>query len=183
MEELREMVNALGPSDKIHWDLALYWIFIINIVVMMMQPEGSAFTTLLGILVLVSAVIDKTYGFGYMFDPGPYSPKQCHEEVFIGTYLIRVAMFVAPLAIAGSTTNPKSRGVAVLAGISGGVYMFTRWYFDQRDITTTAITCSYIGFFMLAARVLWHERLFPVTVHRHIPVTVAGDLATHDIEV
>ncbi|MBN1565819.1 MAG: hypothetical protein JXA10_18395, partial [Anaerolineae bacterium] len=151
---------------------------------MMMQGDGSAFASLICIIILVSVVIDKTFGFGYMLDPGPYTPEVCHEQIFFGTYLIRVAMFVGPLSIAGMTQNPKSRGVAIVAGISGGVYMFARWYYDQRDSPYEDIVCSsYIGFFMLAARVYLGSRFRLGTIYRHIPVTVTGQHSAHKLEV
>lgn len=188
MENFNEMLDLLGLTDQIQWDLALYWIFFINVILLMVQPEGSAFATLLCIVVLVSAVIDKTLAFGYMLDPGAYTPQKYHEEVFIGTYLIRVAMFVGPLTIAGSTKNSKVRGLAILAGISGGAYMFARWFFQQYKSDVKG-RISYldiqfalqdVGLLLLLGRV-WLRYHF--TVNRDIPVTVSGNIASDDIEI
>ncbi len=188
MENFNEMVKLLGLTDQIQWDFALYWLFFINVILLMVQPEGSAFATMLGIAVLVSAVIDKTFAFGYMLDPGAYTPQKYHEEVFIGTYLVRVAMFVGPLTVAGSTKDPKVRGLAIIAGISGGVYMFARWFFQQYKSDVKG-RISYldiqfalqdVGLLLLLGRV-WLRHHF--TVNRNIPVTVLGNVASDDVEI
>jgi hypothetical protein len=191
MDTLKPMIDALWLTNEPMWDLALYWLFILNIALLMMQGEGQALASLLLMIVLVSIVIDKTWGFGYMLDPGPYTPVKCHEEIFFGTYLIRVAMFVFPLMIAGMTHNPKSRGVGILAGISGGIYMFGRWYMEQRNSTSTALFCAYLfsgqflmqnaGMVLIVARIALRRRLG--FVNRNVPVAVFSDFGANDVEV
>jgi hypothetical protein len=192
MDQFKEMLNALWLTDEIHWDLALYGLFLLNLILLIMQTEGSALATFLLIVVLVSLIIDKTRAFGYMieFDMTRYTREQFHEQIFIGTYLIRVAMFAIPLSIAGMTKNSKSRGPAVVAGISGGAYMFTRWFFEQRETPGTDIGVGYvpvvmmvqhIGLLLILARITLRNKLR--NVYRDIPVTVAGDFAAHDVEI
>ncbi|MBN1202678.1 MAG: hypothetical protein JXJ20_12570 [Anaerolineae bacterium] len=192
MEDVNEMVNALWLTDEIHWDLALYGLFLLNVILLLMQPEGSSFTTMLGGLVILSIMIDKTHAFGYMLDPGVYEPVRYHEEIFIGTYLIRVIMFVAPLSIAASTKNSKSRGIGVVAGVGGGAYMFIRWYMEQRDVSTQDVGLGYldmqiavqsIGMLLVLARIALRNRLYLGAVHRDIPATVVVDIAPDDVEV
>ncbi len=190
--DLNAMVKELWLTKEIQWDLALYGIFLINLVLLAMQPEGSALATFLGIATLVSAAIDKVHGFGYMLDPSPYTPTRFHEEIFLGTYLIRVIMFAAPLSIAGMTRNRDARGVAVVAGIGGGAYLFIRWYVEQRDVKTkdigigylfSGMALNYLGAALIVARLALRERLRLGSVNRDIPVTVAGDIAAHNIEI
>jgi len=189
MENLKEMIDYLWLTDDLHWDLALYWIFLINIVMLFTLPDGSTLGTSIAIIVIIGAVIDKVYGFGFMLDPGRYTPERYHAEIFIGTYLMRAVMFVGPLSVAGSTDNPKTRAVGILAGLSGGVYSFARWYFDQREVSTTDIGL-YLHWEMFAQSagmvlVLAHlalRRRFGF-VHRDVPVTVTRVLAAHDVEV
>jgi hypothetical protein len=188
METLKEMVNALGPTDQLQWDIALYMLFFFNIVLLMLLPDGSTLGTFLGIVVLSSVVIDKTYAFGYIVKAP--DPKYCHAKIFIGTYLIRAAMFVAPLTIAGSTHEGKVRTMGIIAGAWGGVYMFGRWFFEQRDISSTRITCmntdvmiQSAGLFLLLARLALRDRLSLGMVHRNIPAAVLGDLPAHEVEV
>ncbi len=190
MSDLKAMAESLWLTDQIQWDLALYWLFLINIVVLLLLPDGSTMGTMLSIAVLISIVIDKTYAFGYMIDPGPYSPETCHAKIFIGTYLIRAIMFVAPLTIAGSTDEPKVRAAGVVAGISGAVYMFIRWFLQQRDVEAPDIVClntdvivQSTGMLLVLARIVLRDRLRPGSVYRRIPVVVFGDLAAHDLEI
>lgn len=189
MDQFKEMINALWLTDQIQWDIALYVLFFLNLVLLIMQTEGSAFATLLLIIVLVAIIIDKTLAFGYMidFDMTRYTRERFHEEIFIGTYLIRVAMFAVPLSIAGMTKNPKSRGPAVIAGVGGGAYMFVRWFSEQRNTPGTDIGLGYVpmlqymGLLLMTARFTLRNRL--CFVDRDIPVTVPGELAAHDVEI
>ncbi len=195
MSELETMGKALWITNEIHWDIALYWLFFINVVLLMIQPSGSSTVTILGVIVLMSIMIDKVKAFGYMMDTGPYTPDQCHEQIFIGTYLIRVAMFAVPLSIAGMTKSPKSRGLAVVAGVSGGAYMFVRWYMEQRDVELTDLTCAptamiilhsamqFTGIVFVLARLALRDRLCLGSIHRDIPVTVPFEITANGVEV
>lgn len=191
VEELRTILSSVGPSnDTLAWDLALYALFFFNLLTLLMLPDGSTTGTILSIFVLISIFIDKTFAFGYLIDSGPYTPETCHAKIFVGTYLIRALMFAAPLTVAASTDNSKVRTLGIIAGIGGGVYMFTRWFFDQRDIEAPDITCfnttvmaQNLGMILVLARVVLRRRLRLGIVDRYVPVAVAGDLAAHDVEV
>jgi len=192
VDELREMANALWLTNELHWDLALYWLFLINVVLLILLPTGSGFQTMLGIITILFIVIDKVHAFGYMFDSGRYGAIQCHETVFFGTYIIRVLLFVIPLSVAGLTRKGSVRAVGIIAGITGAVYTFARWYIEQRDVSTTALTCAFLNFDMVAqnaglalvlARVFLRDRLRLGAVHRDVPLTVGGELAAHEVEV
>lgn len=192
MDELRQMVDALWLTDEIHWDIFLYVLFFINIVLLFLHPSGDSMGTNLSILILLAIVIDKVHGFGYMFDPDQYSRVRCHEEIFIGTYLIRVVMFAGPLIIAGRTRRPGIRPAAIVVGLLGGAYMFIRWYMEQRDVSSTALVCwiTALGFswqssgvFLVMARLALRQRFRLGTVYRDVPVVIARDVAAHDVEV
>jgi hypothetical protein len=80
--------------------------------------------------------------------------------------------------------------MGIIAGIWGGVYMFGRWFFDQRDVDATRITClntdvmiQSTGMILVLARLVLRDRLLLGTVHRHIPAAILGDLPTHEVEV
>ncbi|WP_119071816.1 hypothetical protein [Aggregatilinea lenta] len=192
MEEIKQMVDALWLTDKIYWDIALYWIFFVNLIILFILPSGSSLQTTITIVVLLCVVIDKVYAFGYMFDSGRYTPVRCHETIFFGTYIIRILMLVAPLTVAGSTDSDKVRGIAILAGISGGVYAFARWYAEQRDVSSTALTCAFLdvsmvaqnaGLALILAKMFLRDRLSLGAIHRHGPVTVLVELAPDEVEV
>lgn len=189
MDELREILSALWLTDEIHWDIALYVLFALNLVLLLMQPDAQPLATGLCIIVLVAIVIDKVKAFGYMF-PGSayYTREQCHEQVFIGTYLIRAVIFAAPLSVAGMTKNPDSRPIGVVAGVLGGVYMFVRWYLEQRDVPLDDLFCAMAfaapalhqaGLALLGAQ----DRGWLGRVYRHAPVLVTIELPADEIEV
>jgi hypothetical protein len=194
MEDVRTIISSIGPGTgrQLLFDLILYWMFLINVVVLVI--DGTAFGTNISIVVLLCIFIDKTFAFGYMFNPenGLYDndPETCHAKVFVGTYLIRVIMFAGPFAIAGSTTEGKVRGASILAGISAVIYMAARWFFEQRDFKANEITClntdvviQSAGIVLVLAKIVLRERLHLGTIYRHIPVTVARNVAAHDVEI
>lgn len=191
MEELRAIANSIGPSsDTLLWDITLYVLFFLNLIMLLLLPDGSTVGTLLSMAVLISIFIDKTYAFGYMIDPGPYTPETCHSKVFIGTYLIRAIIFAAPLTIAASTNEGRVRGAAIVAGIGGAIYMFLRWFMEQRDFNAPDIICfntsvaaQSIGMVFILARVALRDRLRLGRIDRHVPVTIAGDFAPDHVEV
>lgn len=189
MEDIKEIINALGPSSGgMAWSLALYWMFLINLVILFV--DGSAFGTNISIAVLLCVFIDKTFAFGYMFNSSEMDPEYCHTKIFIGTYLIRVAMFAGPFAVAGSTEKGKVRAIAILAGLSGIGYMFIRWFYDQRKVDAIDVTCyntemliQTAGMGLVLAKIALRDRLPLGAIHRHIPITVPRELATHEIEI
>ncbi len=191
MEELRAIFDSIGPSsDTLYWDITLYVLFLLNTITLLLLPDGSTMGTLLSMIVLISLFIDKTYAFGYMIDTGPYTPETCHAKVFIGTYLIRAIIFAAPLTIAASTDEGRVRGAAIVAGIGGVIYMFLRWFMEQRDFNAPDIVCfntdvviQSAGLVLVLARIALRDRLRLGRVYRHVPVTVPGHLAPDDVEI
>lgn len=192
MAEIKQMIDALWLTDKIYWDLLLYWIFLLNVIILFVLPDGSSFQTTITIITIMAVVIDKVYAFGYMLDAGRYTPQRCHEAIFFGTYIIRIIMLVAPLTVAGSTSNGKVRGIGILAAISGGIYAFTRWFIDQRNVSSTALTCAFLdlgfaaqtaGMVLILAKIALRDRLSLGAIHRHIPITVLAELPADEVEV
>lgn len=192
MEDFKAMAEALWLTDEVHWDIFLYWLFFINIILLFMMPDGSStIWTAVEIIVAMAVIIDKTYAFGYIMNPEPtYTPEYCHAKLFIGTYVIRAIMFAGPLMIAGSTDSGKARFLGIIAGLSGATYMFGRWFFDQRDVESTNILCentqvalASLGMIMVLARAALRDRSVIGRIHRYIPIAVARQLAPHETEV
>lgn len=189
MDELREILSALWLTNEIHWDISLYVLFVFNLILLLQQPDGQPLATGLVIVVLVAIVIDKVKAFGYMFSASPYyTREQCHEQIFIGTYLIRAVIFAAPLSVAGMTKNPSSRPTGIIAGVLGGVYMFVRWYLEQRDISTTALFCemTFVGLALCHAALMLsgaRDRFLLGRIHRRAPFLVAVELPADGVEV
>lgn len=191
MEELRAILESVGPSsDTLAWDLTLYALFLLNVVILLLLPDGSTLGTVLSIAVILCLFIDKTYAFGHLLDSGPYSPEYCHAKIFVGTYLIRAVIFAAPLTVAASTDKGSVRTLGVIAGIGGAVYMFLRWFSDQREVDAPNITCfdseamvHSASLVLVLGRVALRNRLNLWAVDRNVPGAVPGDLAAHEVEV
>ncbi len=184
--DYKAMLASLWLTDQPIWDFALYGLFLLNVILLFTVPSESSFGTMLGILVLVAIVIDKTYAFGYLMK-SPY-PKVCHAKIFIGTYLIRALMFVAPLTIAGSTDSGKARGIGIIAGLAGAAYLFGRWFMEQRKVPSGNITCqnpeivaSSAQAILLLGYVL--ARRSVRLINGHVPLPIAQELSAHKVEV
>ena len=180
MGEFKEIISAVGPSDNLMWDIALYALFFLNLIMLFLLPDGATLHTMLVILVLISVFIDKTYAFGHLIKSDRYDPETCHAKIFVGTYLIRAAMFIVPLIIAGSTDSSKARPLGILLGVMAAAYMIGRWFIDQREVETTNITCMNTGM-AAQAGVMWitlayatvrRSWLRAVTVDRDVPGAV-----------
>jgi hypothetical protein len=191
MEELRAILESVGPSsDTLAWDLTLYALFLLNVVILLLLPDGSTLGTVLSIAVILCLFIDKTYAFGHILDSGPYSPEYCHAKIFVGTYLIRAVIFAAPLTVAASTDKDSVRTLGVIAGIGGAVYMFLRWFSDQREVDAPNITCfdseamvHSASLVLVLGRVALRNWLELWAIDRNVPGAVFGDLAAHEVEV
>lgn len=193
MDNVNEMLKLLGPTDKLHWDILLYTTFFFNLVLLFVLPDGSTLPTFLTIVVLVCAVIDKTYAFGYMMDSGTFSAQDCHAKIFIGTYLIRAAMFIAPFTIAGGTDEGKVRALGILCGIVGVGYMGARWFIEQREVAGTNITCASLlnarflwqsaGMVLVLARIVLRDRLSVGTIYRHGPILILRHPGADHVEI
>jgi hypothetical protein len=193
MEEVKAIINSVGLTDLWYWDITLYALFFVNIIILVILPDGSTMGTMLSILVLICIFIDKTYAFGFILKPTDMTPEYCHSRIFIGTYLVRVVIFIAPLTIAGSTDEGKIRAGAIVAGIGGAVYSFLRWFMEQREVSTTRITCmnpaetemvlQSLGIVLILAKVALRDRFLPGTIHRSVPVAVPLELAPHEVEI
>ncbi|MCZ7539306.1 MAG: hypothetical protein M5U29_05195 [Anaerolineae bacterium] len=191
MEELRAILESVGPSnDTLGWDITLYVLFLLNVVILLLLPDGSALGTVLSVGVILCLFIDKTYAFGHLLDSGPYSPEYCHGRIFVGTYLIRAVIFAAPLTVAASIDKGNVRFLGVVAGIGGAAYMFLRWYSDQREVAAPNITCfdsealvRSASMVLVLGRVALRNRLGLWAEYRDVPGAIFGDLAAHEIEV
>lgn len=188
--DLNEMLNALWLTDEIHWDLALYGIVLINIILLFVLPDGSTLGMPLAVLVITCAVIDKVHGFGYMLEKP--DPIKFHEEVFFGTYLIRVIICLAPALVAGNTESSKARVVGILAFLGGGAYMIARWYVEQRNVPDQGFGIGFIPFDFVPQVagmmfVMWgtslRSRLRWLVIDRDVPAPAMGDPATHSIKI
>jgi hypothetical protein len=113
-----QILQLLVPHG--FWDFVLYFILLMGLIVLFMQPEGSVLTNILLALVIIGVFIDKVQAF------------PAHRCAF-GTMLIRILYFVVPLIVAGVTKNGKSRAPAVIMAVVGLGYTLFLWATEMRN--------------------------------------------------
>lgn len=115
----QQIIARLAPRTGIDlvYDIILYIIFILIVLVMFMQSDKQLVPTVLAGLVGAMAVIAKLNVFS--------------SDAF-GSLVINAGIFVFPVIIAGITKAKKSQPLAVIAGVLGGVYFFMFWFLSQR---------------------------------------------------
>jgi hypothetical protein len=117
--ELQDILQKLAPRGGVEllYDLLLYIVFFLGIIVMFMQGDKELLPTMLMALVAGLAVIAKLEIF---------APKE------FGSLVINAGMFALPLIVAGITKTKKSQAPAVITGVFGGIYFFLFWLVSQR---------------------------------------------------
>ncbi|MBI5668964.1 MAG: hypothetical protein HZC41_13245 [Chloroflexi bacterium] len=116
----QDILARLAPRTNgvyLVYDIILYIVFILALVVMFMQSDKQLVPTMLAGLVGALAVIAKLN----VFDP-----------LAFGALVVNAGIFVFPIIIAGITKAKKSQPLAVIAGVLGGVYFFMFWFISQR---------------------------------------------------
>jgi hypothetical protein len=133
--ELDDIIQLLGPrsGQELIYDIFLYAIFLMGIVVMFLIPDKQLLPSLLNFLVLGLAVVSKLLvgrGPSYVLSPTDFP-----------VFVLHVGMFVIPLIIAGMLRDrrglPKATFPAILMGLMGGGYFFLYWALEQRGGAVT----------------------------------------------
>ncbi|PJF43787.1 MAG: hypothetical protein CUN55_07280 [Phototrophicales bacterium] len=145
MSAILEFVKPVPGNET--WDYALYFLFFVGLVaIAFMNSKGarqidSYFVTLATFFV----VLDKLYVFGFLFagpdtldfaDPNVELSVQQRADIHVqhmGSYIIRVLMFVLPLVVVGSTRSSRVRFFAGIFALTGAAYSFGRWFFQLRN--------------------------------------------------
>lgn len=115
----QDILAKLGPRPGMGlvWDIFLYLIFILAVVVMFMQSDKQLVPTLMAGGVAAMAVIAKL---------------DVLDAREFGSLVINAGMFVLPLIIAGITQAKKSQAPAVIGAVFAGIYFFLYWFVAQR---------------------------------------------------
>ena len=123
---LQDVWTRLSPTyPNIFIGVTVYIMILCSIINMFLQKKPDIRISLLLTLVIILCLIDKVaVGASGGFPLGSWT-----LEVF----LLRVPMFVAPLITAGMTKWDNSRMWGVIGGLIGGAYLFSRWFFEQRQ--------------------------------------------------
>ena len=127
LSQILAALNPTQPPEAAFAGWAIYFLAVLGLIGVFMQPEGSTRDTILLSCVLFSLLIDKIVATSNLRDT---IPGMTHNS--FGVFMIRVADFVFPLLVAGSTKNDKARVPLIFAGLCGGAYLFTRWFFEIR---------------------------------------------------
>ena len=116
----QDIINRLMPRSGLGliYDLLLYAIFILMLIVMFMQSDKQLVPTMISGLVGALAVIAKLN----VFDP-----------LAFGALVVNAGIFVLPIIVAGITKAKNSQPLAIIAGVLGGVYFFMFWFISQRN--------------------------------------------------
>ncbi|GIL12088.1 MAG: hypothetical protein BroJett038_08080 [Chloroflexota bacterium] len=116
---MNEIIARLAPRSGIEllYDICLYIVFFLCLIVMFMQSDKQLVPTILAGLVGALAVIAKLN----VFDPKAF-----------GSLVINATIFVFPIIVAGITKAKRSQPLAIIAGVFGGVYFFMFWFISQR---------------------------------------------------
>ena len=116
---LQDILAKLAPRSGVEllYDIFLYIIFILAVIVMFMQSDKQLFPTMLMAGVAALAVIAKL---------NIMKPKE------FGTLVINIGMGVVPLIVAGITKAKKSQAPAIIGGVLGVVYFMIFWLVSQR---------------------------------------------------
>jgi hypothetical protein len=117
---LQDILSKLAPRGGVEllYDIFLYIIFILAVIVMFMQSDKQLFPTMLMAGVAALAVIAKL---------NIMRPKE------FGTLVINIAMGTVPMIVAGVTKAKKSQGLAIIGGVVGIVYFIIFWLVSQRS--------------------------------------------------
>ncbi len=115
----QDILARLAPRSGIGllYDILLYIVFILALIVMFMQSDKQLVPTMISGLVGALAVIAKLN----VFDP-----------LAFGALVINAGIFVLPLIVAGITKAKNSQPLAIIGGVLGGVYFFLFWFISQR---------------------------------------------------
>jgi hypothetical protein len=123
--EFSEIPRLLGPGNTTQdhiLSIALYIIFFLSLVTLLMQSDKQLLATLVMAATLLLIILAKL----------TLAANAPFERQEFGTYVIHAGIFILPALVAGMTKAPKSRPPAVIAAVLGAIYMFGFWLLFQR---------------------------------------------------
>ena len=115
MQQILGKLNVNSSVGISGW--VLYVLIFLYVIILMLQKKSNLFITILMTIAIMCALIDK-------IDALP------HQS--FGVFIVRILMFTIPLVVAGMTKWEKARGPGILAGFIAVVYLFARWFGEQK---------------------------------------------------
>lgn len=118
---LQQVLAHLAPRGGVNliYDIVLYIIFILDLILMFGQSDKETLTTIMAGGAAALAVVAKLDFF---------QPKS------FGSFIVNTGMFVLPLLVVGmSRKGKKVQPVGVISAVFAGLYFFAFWFFSQRS--------------------------------------------------
>ncbi len=109
---MQNILARLNITADFPWGYVLYFVIAMAVLTLMLQKQSNLTITVLMAICIMAALLEKI---------------QAIDPFTIWAHLTRIAMFVMPLVVAGMTRTSRSRGPAILCGLTAAVYMFARW--------------------------------------------------------
>jgi predicted branched-subunit amino acid permease len=120
---LQDILNNLLPnSQTLLYDIFLYPIFFISLIVVFMQSDKQLLPTLLMASTVLLTLLSKLS----VTAREPFHPAE------IAMLFINLAMFIFPALVAPMTKAKKSRAPAIFVAVLAFVYTFLFWFINQR---------------------------------------------------
>jgi hypothetical protein len=109
---MQNILGKLNITADFPWGYVLYFIIAMAVLTLLLQKQSNLTITILMAICIMAALIEKI---------------QAIPTNDIWAHMTRIAMFVMPLVVAGMTRTGRSRGPAILCGLTAAVYMLVRW--------------------------------------------------------
>jgi len=116
----QQVLAHLAPRSGVNliYDIVLYLIFILDLILMFGQSDKQTITTVMAGGAAALAVIAKLDVF---------SPKS------FGSLITNAGMFILPLLVVGMSSAKKVQPLGVISAVFSALYFFAFWFFSQRS--------------------------------------------------
>lgn len=118
---LQEILSKLAPRTdgfNLIYDIFLYLIFILNLILMFGQSDKQTVPTIFAGAASALAVIAKLN----VFTPSSF-----------GSLIVNAGMLVLPLLVVGISKAKKVQPLGVISGVLAALYFFLFWFLSQRS--------------------------------------------------